>query len=210
MRREREDQPDPSQPSLLVTYGNTTRKVRPLDRELLVLGRASTCDINLVSPEVANIHALIVHAAEGWRVRDCGSRMGTRLNGKAVQESPLGDGDVLQIGSFSFHLNLPGGYEMELRRFRVEVERDRKGLEEERDVLRRHQVEIEEELREAELHMAERAQMARDRSELQRLREEIQRERERIERVGALHERLPPLHRFRAELTDNKPADTAQ
>jgi hypothetical protein len=108
MRKEREDQLDPAQPSLLVTYGNTTRKVRPLDRELLVLGRAATCDINLVSPEIASIHALILRAAEGWRVRDCGSRLGTRLNGRAIQESQLEDGDVLQIGSFSFHLNLPG------------------------------------------------------------------------------------------------------
>ncbi len=38
-------------------------------------------------------------AAAGWD---------TRLNGKSVQDSTLVDGDVLQIGSFSFHLNLPG------------------------------------------------------------------------------------------------------
>lgn len=108
MRKNFEDRLDPAHPSLVVTYGNTTRKVRPLDREMLVLGKAAGCDVKLVSPEVANIHCLIVHGTDGWRVRDCGSRVGTRLNGKSVQEAPLDDGDVLQIGSFSFHLNLPG------------------------------------------------------------------------------------------------------
>src|SRR5262245_30706560 len=108
MHTETESQIDPAQPSLVVTYGNTTRKVRALDRDLLVLGRAATCDINLISSEIASIHAVIVRAEEGWRVRDCGSRLGTRLNGRVVQESLLVDGDVLQIGLFSFHLSLPG------------------------------------------------------------------------------------------------------
>src|SRR5947207_1751251 len=71
MRKDRDAVPDPSQPSLIVTYGNTTRKVRPLDREVLVLGRAGICDVNLVSPEIANIHCVIVHVQKGWRVRDC-------------------------------------------------------------------------------------------------------------------------------------------
>jgi chromosome segregation ATPase len=108
MRREREEPFDASQPALIVTYGNTTRKHRPLDRDLLVLGRSTCCDFGLVSPEVAPIHCVIVRAAGGgWRVRDCTGRSGTRLNGKAVHEEALTDGDILQVGTFSFQLNLP-------------------------------------------------------------------------------------------------------
>jgi pSer/pThr/pTyr-binding forkhead associated (FHA) protein len=107
MRREREEPFDASQPALIVTYGNTTRKHRLLDRDLLVLGRSSCCDFGLVSPEVAPIHCVIVRTAGGWRVRDCTGRSGTRLNGKAVHEETLTDGDILQVGTFSFQLNLP-------------------------------------------------------------------------------------------------------
>src|SRR5262249_61180823 len=108
MRKNREEKFDPSRPALIVTYGNPTRKHRPLDRDLLLLGRSSCCDVGLVSPEVAPIHCVIVRTPDGgWRVRDCTGRSGTRVNGQAVHEEVLNDGDALQIGTFSFQLNLP-------------------------------------------------------------------------------------------------------
>jgi DNA repair exonuclease SbcCD ATPase subunit len=73
----------------------------------LVLGRAPSCDLGLVSPEVAPVHCVIVHVPEGWRVRDCSGRAGTRVNGKAIQDEPLSHGDTLQVGTFSFELHLP-------------------------------------------------------------------------------------------------------
>ncbi len=95
------------QPALVVTYGNTTRKQRPLERDVTVLGRAAGCDVALVSPEVAPVHCIIARVSGGWRLRDCTGRSGTRLNGQPVSEVDLSDGDVLQVGSFSFHLHLP-------------------------------------------------------------------------------------------------------
>jgi pSer/pThr/pTyr-binding forkhead associated (FHA) protein len=97
------------QATLVVTYGNTTRKHRPLDRDVIVLGRGRGCDVALVSPEVATVHCLIARVAEGWRLRDCTHRGGTRLNGQAVTEAVLDDGDLLQIGAFSFEVHLPPG-----------------------------------------------------------------------------------------------------
>src|SRR3954471_8256642 len=93
---------DPAQPALLVTYGNTTKKHRPLNSEMFVLGRSSVCDFSLVSPEVAPVHCVLVRVAGGWRLRDCSGRPGTRVNGKVVQETVLDDGDIIQIGAFSF------------------------------------------------------------------------------------------------------------
>jgi pSer/pThr/pTyr-binding forkhead associated (FHA) protein len=107
MSRKNEDVLDPGQPALIVTYGNTTRKHRPLDSEVLVIGQSRACDMGLASPEVAPVHCLIVRGASGWRIRDCGSRCGTRVNGKAVQEAELHDGDAIQIGPFSFQAHLP-------------------------------------------------------------------------------------------------------
>jgi pSer/pThr/pTyr-binding forkhead associated (FHA) protein len=108
MRKEREDKLEPGQPTLIVTYGNTTRKHRPLDRDVTVLGRAPGCDVGLESPEVAPVHCLIVRVTDGWRLRDCSGRLGTRLNGRAARDELLHDEDVLQVGSFSFKLHLPG------------------------------------------------------------------------------------------------------
>lgn len=108
MRKECEDSLKPGQPALIVTYGNTTRKHRPLDRDLLVLGRAPSCDVSLVSPEVAPVHCVIHREADGWRIRDCsGGRHATRVNGRAIHEETLHDADVLQIGAFTFEVRLP-------------------------------------------------------------------------------------------------------
>jgi hypothetical protein len=92
---------------LIVTYGNTPRKVRTLDRGVLMLGQAAGCDLQLKSIDVFPVHALLVRAAEGWRVRDVTGRGATRLNGQSIQDEPLQHGDVIQIGTFSFQLHLP-------------------------------------------------------------------------------------------------------
>src|SRR4051794_40003695 len=102
MRKERDEPKNPQQPALIVTYGNTSCKCRPLDRPLLVMGRAPGCDLSLVSPEVAPIHCVLAHVAGGWRLRDCTGRSATRLNGKAIHDEALVDGDIIQIGTFSF------------------------------------------------------------------------------------------------------------
>lgn len=108
MRKECEEPLKAGQPALIVTYGNTTRKHRPLDRDVLVLGRSAACDFGLVSPEVAPVHCILLRTEQGWRIRDCsGGRHATRVNGKAVHEEALHDGDVLQIGTFSFEMRLP-------------------------------------------------------------------------------------------------------
>jgi pSer/pThr/pTyr-binding forkhead associated (FHA) protein len=107
MRKEREDVFEPDQPTLVVTYGNTTRKHRPLDRDVTILGRAPGCDVGLESPEVAPVHCVIVRVLEGWRLRDCSGRLGTRLNGRSAHDELLHDEDVLQMGTFSFKLHLP-------------------------------------------------------------------------------------------------------
>ncbi len=107
MRKEREDKLEQGQPTLIVTYGNTTRKHRPLDRDVTVLGRAPGCDVGLETPEVAPVHCLIVRVFDGWRLRDCSGRLGTRLNGRSALDEQLHDDDVLQVGTFSFKIHLP-------------------------------------------------------------------------------------------------------
>ena len=44
MRNEGKEPIDAGTPALVVTYGNANRKVRPLDGDLLMLGRNPVCD----------------------------------------------------------------------------------------------------------------------------------------------------------------------
>jgi pSer/pThr/pTyr-binding forkhead associated (FHA) protein len=105
--RQREDRLDPQQPTLVVTYGNTSRKHRPLVHDVMIVGRSTASDVGLISPEVAPIHCVLVRLAGGWRLRDCTGRAATRVNGKPVQDEALADGDTIQVGTFSLKLHLP-------------------------------------------------------------------------------------------------------
>ena len=111
MREDREEPFDTDQPTLIVTYGNTTRKYRPLDREVIVLGRAANCDLNLMGAEVAPIHCLLIRSpGGGWRARHFGGRIGTLVNGRQINDEIVDHDDTLQIGSFSFKLHLPAPF----------------------------------------------------------------------------------------------------
>ncbi len=106
MRKSRDETVHAGEPALVVTHGETRRKVRALNRDVVLLGKAPGCDIGLASPEVAPVHCVIVRLPSGWRIRDCSGRA-TRVNGQPVNEEPLRDGDVIQIGAFSFQARLP-------------------------------------------------------------------------------------------------------
>jgi pSer/pThr/pTyr-binding forkhead associated (FHA) protein len=106
MRKEQEDRIDPTRPVLLVLYGATRKKCRPLTGDLVVLGRHPGCDIGLVSPEVAPVHCIIARVGGSWRIRDCSGRA-TRVNGRTIDDGPLTNGDVIQVGTFSFEAHLP-------------------------------------------------------------------------------------------------------
>ncbi|MFQ3650256.1 MAG: FHA domain-containing protein [Gemmataceae bacterium] len=103
----REETFDPTQPTLIVKYGNTKKKYRPLLRDIVVLGRGQGCDIGLLSPEVAPVHCVLLRLPSGWVIRDCSGRA-TRVNGHPVVEEPLKDGDIITLGTFSFEAHLPG------------------------------------------------------------------------------------------------------
>lgn len=101
------DLPSPLQPALILMYGSNDKKYRPLGREVTVIGRARGCDIGLDAADVSTIHCVVNRHPDGFFLRDYQSRSGTRLNGEVVKESVLQDGDILQIGPFSFQVHIP-------------------------------------------------------------------------------------------------------
>ena len=97
------------QPALVLLYGTpgSSHMCCPLDRDATVVGKSRGCDLCLTAPDVSSVHCVLTRGAGAWSIRDCASRAGTRLNGEPVEEASLHDGDLVQIGPFSFRVVLP-------------------------------------------------------------------------------------------------------
>jgi pSer/pThr/pTyr-binding forkhead associated (FHA) protein len=96
-----------NQPALIPIAGNYDRKPRSLDRDVTAIGRARGSDLCLEANEISTLHCIIYRTSEGYRIRDCNSRCGTRINGESVKSGLLHDTDIINIGSFSFEFRLP-------------------------------------------------------------------------------------------------------
>jgi pSer/pThr/pTyr-binding forkhead associated (FHA) protein len=73
----------------------------PLAAEVTRLGRGVAADVNLDQPTVSRRHALIVQRNGETILLDDRSMNGTWLNGERINEAPLNDGDVIQLGAVS-------------------------------------------------------------------------------------------------------------
>lgn len=69
-----------------------------VDREPFLIGRLPECAIVLSDPNVSRRHAEIRRREENMVIYDLGSTNGTLLNGQAIRESPLVDGDEVTVG----------------------------------------------------------------------------------------------------------------
>jgi sigma-B regulation protein RsbU (phosphoserine phosphatase) len=72
---------------------------------VVILGRSSTCEIQLPDSAVSRRHASLQHGPEGWTIADLESRHGTFLNGTQVSHGKpeaIREGDVVSIGPWKF------------------------------------------------------------------------------------------------------------
>lgn len=86
--------------SVIVVGRNKTREVL-LEDAVTVIGRDGGASIELGDLQVSRRHALLVHSAEGYFVKDLGSRNGVLVNHRRVpprQHAKLRNGDVLSLG----------------------------------------------------------------------------------------------------------------
>ncbi len=70
----------------------------PLPAEGLLLGREEGCDVELASGETSRRHAEIRREGPLWIARDLGSRNGSFVNGRRIENAPLSLGDLLRFG----------------------------------------------------------------------------------------------------------------
>jgi Protein of unknown function (DUF3662)/FHA domain len=70
-----------------------------LTDDATIIGRLPDCAVRLSDPQSSRHHAEVRAGHDAYRLRDLGSTNGTYLNGVAVSEHPLRDGDEIRIGS---------------------------------------------------------------------------------------------------------------
>lgn len=71
------------------------------------IGRHTTCDLVLASPEISRVHGRIIYLDSSYYFIDVGSASGSTLNGETVRpEEPrqLQPGDLLQLGETFLHV----------------------------------------------------------------------------------------------------------
>lgn len=86
-----------SEPRLEVNDG-LGRRIIPIDKATLTIGRRTESDVRLVGSDVSREHAELVRDGADIVLRDRGSRYGTFVNGEAVTEKRLSHGDRVQFG----------------------------------------------------------------------------------------------------------------
>lgn len=94
-------------PALVPIAGPGDRKPRSLEREVTTVGRARGSDLCLEANEISTLHCVIYRTPDGYRIRDCNSRCGTRINGQSVKTELLHDTDIVNLGPFSFEFRIP-------------------------------------------------------------------------------------------------------
>ena len=77
--------------------------------EVVILGRAKDCDIQIDDPSISSKHARLVVEADPYLdgaqviyLEDLRSTNGTELNGHVVERDKLSDGDTIKIGFNQF------------------------------------------------------------------------------------------------------------
>ncbi|MBN8527327.1 MAG: protein kinase, partial [Planctomycetes bacterium] len=100
-------------PKLVCQSGPNAGHEFTITKDLVVLGRQSSCDVQIVDSMASRAHCHIRRDGKLWSLVDLGSRNGTLLNDKRITERQLVYGDRIRIGQVEYVLvKLPGDVEL--------------------------------------------------------------------------------------------------
>jgi hypothetical protein len=71
----------------------------PVDKRVMVLGRAQDCDVQLSDPNVSRRHAELRQEETSYWIVDLGSTNGMEVNGRRLRQAKLESGDRITLGS---------------------------------------------------------------------------------------------------------------
>ncbi len=73
---------------------------------ITTIGRHESNDIFLDEAKVSSFHSNILSREEGYHILDMKSRNGTKVNGVLIQNSPLQDGDLIELGDLHLRFKM--------------------------------------------------------------------------------------------------------
>ena len=94
--------------NLVLFKKNGSRKVFPLPSSVTVVGRRHDCDLWVPLASVSKRHCQLNCSDGVLIIRDLGSRNGTFLNGKPVDEAVVKTGDSIKVGPLVFVFQIDG------------------------------------------------------------------------------------------------------
>jgi len=92
--------------NLVLLKKNGSRKVFPLPSEITTIGRRRSCDLHIPLASVSKKHCQLHLDSGVLKLRDLGSRNGTNLNGKPVEEAVIQSGDFIEVGPLRFQVQI--------------------------------------------------------------------------------------------------------
>jgi pSer/pThr/pTyr-binding forkhead associated (FHA) protein len=93
---------------LVLLKKNGAQRVFALPSKVTVIGRRHNCDLCIPLVSVSRRHCQLNHDGGLLKIRDLGSRNGTILNGKAINEAVIKAGDRVEIGPLAFVFQIDG------------------------------------------------------------------------------------------------------
>jgi pSer/pThr/pTyr-binding forkhead associated (FHA) protein len=94
--------------NLVLLKKNGSKKTFRLPDSVTVIGRRSNCDLYIPLTSVSRKHCQLNRHEAVLKIRDLGSRNGTYLNGKRVDEAVIQAGDNVKVGPLTFTLQIDG------------------------------------------------------------------------------------------------------
>src|SRR3954464_740184 len=88
---------------LQISQNGQSRRVAMGD-EPVTIGRQIANMVVIEDTEASRFHCVVEKVANGYRVRDLGSRNGTKVNGQLVKVALLDQSDVVTIGKTELRL----------------------------------------------------------------------------------------------------------
>lgn len=92
--------------NLVLLKKNGSRKIFPLPSEITTIGRRRSCDLRIPLASVSKKHCQLHLDSGVLKLRDMGSRNGTNLNGKPVNEAVIQSGDFIGVGPLRFQVQI--------------------------------------------------------------------------------------------------------
>ncbi|MHC4619425.1 MAG: FHA domain-containing protein [Planctomycetota bacterium] len=96
--------------NLVLLKKNGSQKIFALPSSITVMGRRSDCDLYIPLKPVSRRHCQLNRDRGVLKIRDLGSRNGTYVNGKRLEEEAavVQPGDEIKVGPLTFVLQIDG------------------------------------------------------------------------------------------------------